>query len=267
MRNAIGVALIAGVVSQFTPQFAPHAMAQAAAMGPAPAGVQAPATEPASAQDVIARYIDAVGGEQRIRAVQQRHKVTTAEFRVDGRTMTMETETFFVAPDKVLTRTKSPVFGEQDIGFDGTVGWFRSAMVATTRELTGRELAAVRPKANVVPTWAHASDLAYAGRRMFEGEEAHVVTWRADSIGAVTEYFDVRTGLMRGQEVVNPVARGPILVIYSDYATRDGHTVPMREVTRMGSDTVATVITTALDHRPIAASVFTPPAELRRKDP
>ena len=94
-----------------------------------------------SADQIIAKYIEALGGEQTLRAVTSRMVTATgdlpAELRNEPR-VSARIEHYQKAPNMELTVTHMPA-GAVSTGFDGQAAWMQDAMGVVT-QFTGLEL-------------------------------------------------------------------------------------------------------------------------------
>lgn len=225
-----------------------------------------PQSEPATAADVISRHVAALGGESALRSVKHRRTVMTTEFRMSGMASSTTVESFYSAPDRVLT--KSAIMGmATESGFDGTIGWTKTGTVAA-EQVTGERLAMIRGAAPTVPDWSKARDLKYIGRRELDGRAMHAITWMSDDHGEIVEYFDAVTGLKRANEQVAPMPGGArkVLLLY-DHGVKDGYTLVTRMDMRSGADTMWTARITVVDHSPIDPKIYAAPAELQGRKP
>jgi hypothetical protein len=97
-----------------------------------------------SAQEVIARYEQAVGGEAAWKKLHSRIRKGTIEFTGLGMKGTVELKE--QAPNKLLLVADVPGLGEFSRGFDGTTGWAEDPQ-SGARIMSGKELADTRREA------------------------------------------------------------------------------------------------------------------------
>jgi len=198
---------------------------------PAP-DVTATATKSAalpSAEEVIARYIRAIGGDAAIRNLKTRTSRGT-EMTTNRMTppQTLPIEILQAAPNKSLIARNDPS-GAALEGFDGSKGWTKDAR--GQREITGRELADVKRRADFFRYLKIKES--YPQMRVLTTEkvrdrEAYVVgaTSRGDSREKL--YFDIETGLLVRQFVVFKTAFGsiPEVTDFDDYREVSGVKLP-----------------------------------------
>src|SRR5262245_54446240 len=94
-----------------------------------------------TAEQVLERYIRALGGEGEIRKITSRIYKGTFELPAFG--ATGSAEIYALAPNKLLTVFTIPGFGVLKQGFDGTKGWAQDPQLGL-RDQTGAELANMR---------------------------------------------------------------------------------------------------------------------------
>jgi hypothetical protein len=170
-------------------------------------------------QQVLARYLEAAGGNEAISKVATRIEKGYIEMR-GGRRAPMER--FHKAPDKLLMVGRLDPKTETLVGYDGKEGWeavpaqnrFRGADTDTVARL--RIDAAFPFELRVTSLWG---ELTVTGREKVGDREAVVL-----SAGETRLYFDTATGLLVRIRQVEPSALGPIPSIadFDDYRPVDG---------------------------------------------
>ena len=178
-----------------------------------------------TAAQVIAKYIEALGGEQKLRAVTTR--VVTANQGIPagpGGTKPVEgtSEKYQKAPNLLVNIYHAPKFTNSN-GFDGKRAWAQAAngRVAETQSLeqirTAREADMLLPlKMRDIYT-----KLTVEGIEKINGHECYVVTGIAKENIPDTYYFDMESGLLvrRSTYVPTPIGKSPYEVNYDDYRT------------------------------------------------
>ncbi len=246
-------------------------VAQAILPGPDDKIVTAKAT-PATASyptadQILAKYIEALGGEQAVRAVTSR--VVTANGDLPTTLLNepraaARIEHYQKAPNLDLTITRLPA-GAISTGFDGQAAWLQDAQGAVT-QFTGVELGRARRDADF-----HLSanlKLAYTrfvvgGIEQVNNRDAYVVIGlpRADSPERL--YFDVQTGLLlRRQSVLTtPLGSSPMNVDYEQYRdVGDGTKYPFLIRTTTTTQRHVVRVERVQNNMPIENSRFTRPA-------
>ena len=201
------------------------------AMGPGPGGPGggrgAGANEGPTADQIVDKYVAAVGGGEAI------HKITTREAK--GETIVADrkspVELYMKAPNLRVSISKMGD-GESYTAFDGTAGWMGN---------TGRE-----PRdMSAEESWAAGMDAEFAlplrlkeifpqlrrGRpETINGEECEVLTGTAQGHAPVRFDFSTKTGLLMRlvRYTDTPMGRMPTQIDYADYRDANGVKVPFR---------------------------------------
>jgi photosynthetic reaction center cytochrome c subunit len=196
---------------------------------PAAPAMQAPAqgTPQPTADDILAKYVSAMGGADAM------HKVTSREMKgsITAMGSTTPIEVLTKAPNKRITITHA-AGGDSFTAFDGTAGWMGSAG-RPAREMSAAESAASSLDAEF-----------YLGLRLKElypqlrrgrpetigGVECDVLNGSAPGRPAVRLYFDKKTGLLvrMVRFADTPMGRLPTQIDYADYKEVDGVKTPYR---------------------------------------
>ncbi|HKO05079.1 MAG TPA: hypothetical protein VJW51_10035 [Candidatus Acidoferrales bacterium] len=201
----------------------------------APAGQSAGKTPGAAssnalptADQVLAHYIRALGGEQVLRKFTAR--VMKGTFEVPAQQISGEAEIDMVAPDRFCSVVRIADAGEFVQAFDGAAGWSYDPQ-SGLRDITGPELDQLRRGSQ----FQH--DLRF--RELFprvrvlervveEGRPAWVL--EATPAGGPAEkfYFDTETGLLVRHDSTQSTPEGEQAIEhrYSDYITVDGAQFP-----------------------------------------
>jgi hypothetical protein len=182
-----------------------------------------------STDEVIARYVRAIGGEHAIATIKTR--VSRGAETTTNRMTPPETlpiEIIQAAPDKLLFSRNNPR-GATLEGFDGAKGWTKDTR--GVRELAGKDLAETKREADffrylkIRETYPQMRVLARAKVR---DREAYVVgaTSREDSREKL--YFDVESGLLVRRSLAFKTAFGsiPEVMDFDNYRDLDGVKVP-----------------------------------------
>ena len=225
--------------------------ALAVALFAAPAAAQ---TLP-PAQQVLARYAQAIGGREKVLSVQSRRLV----YQVTSGGMQIDMEAIQRRPNLgvVVMRTG---MGEIRSGFDGQTGWMITPMGPQIME--GAQLDEVRIRSgfdadvlfNVYETVETTERAEYAGK----------ACWKVRMVSATgveaTRCFDVETGLLVALETTQNGM--PVTAIYQEYRDFDGLKYPSRFTsTAMGQEAVTTLV--SVDHSDIPESEFALPEAVR----
>lgn len=194
-------------------------------------GGEPPAEEslPAAA-DLFVKHIEAMGGEDAIRANASAHTKGTLTIPLQG--LMASIEIWAQAPDLATMTMEVPGLGSFQSGFDGTIAWGTDPMSGAVLK-EGAELAQTRRDSD------YYSDLNYASRYPtmetlgrvqwgpFRAYKVHVV---AQDGQEESVYFDQETGLKVGGERLNETEMGPMPVrmVLEDFREFAGLKIPTR---------------------------------------
>ena len=197
-------------------------VAEAEAKTPAPNGATP------TVDEIIEKYVAAIGGPDAMRKVTSR--VETGSIKVGENSIPIEVIT--KAPNKRVSITHTSSGGESFTAFDGTAGWLGSTG-RPAREMTAAESGASGLDAEF-----------YIGLRLKEifpklrrgrneeigGVEYYTLSGTAPGRPAVRLYFDQKSGLLMRmvRYAETPVGRNPTQIDYADYRDADGVKIPFR---------------------------------------
>jgi hypothetical protein len=149
-----------------------------------------------SAQDVIDRYEQAVGGKAAWEKLHSRIRKGTIEFTDVGLKGTVQLEE--QAPNKLLLVADVPGLGEFSRGFDGTTGWAEDPQ-SGPRIMTGNELADTRREAEFYMP-LRLMDLYpkmdVTRKRKVEGHDVYEVKGGTADGASRTFDFDIKSGYL-----------------------------------------------------------------------
>jgi zinc protease len=212
---------------------------------------QAPSTAPA----ILARYVQAVGGEAAMRAVNSR--ATEGQYD-NGRGLNTRFTIVEDAPNRRVT-----IIGTDPIdsamgsgrGYDGARGWDKNFIGTGLRVLEGRELADAARDADMLRPLHLLDDCESTAVERSGGNDVIVCRNKA---GAVVRFsFDTRTGLMTSQDI-NPGPR-QIHIAYEDYRAVDGLRLPFRTHIDVAGATITYDAASIRQNVPVDGDVFQQP--------
>jgi hypothetical protein len=238
--------------------------AQATAAPPTTSAARADANLP-SAEEILAKYREAIGGEAAIRRHTSRR--ITGKFELPANGMGGPIEVLAAAPNKTRMRIELAGLGIVERGFDGEIGWAIDPAIGP-RVLQGRELDEI----------AHSADYYYdlrspdsgltmtvVERAPFEGRDCYAVRVVRPSGFEVLEYYDAQTGLAAGYQMssTSPMGTVPsVVTVVGDYRKFGPLLIPTSMQQRaMGMDTTLRI--EAVEYDTVPADSFTPPAEIK----
>jgi hypothetical protein len=216
-----------------------------------------PAPPLPSAQEVTARFAQALGGEQAI--AKHQAITTTLRYEIPGKHLVLQ-EITYAKPFKALTVLKYPDGGVDYTGYDGTDAW-----------AVDKDGHVQHAKPEVLPSVRRDADMLYFTHILqyfrsmqtedietFDGQPCYrlkgVNTW-----GIPNEHFyDVKTGLLAGYRFDPSWRGGPkgyTYQMFSDYADFDGSKFARRTVTTNADGSLIETITD-VSYAPIDDSVF-----------
>jgi len=178
------------------------------------------------AEEIVAKYVEAIGGEKAIAGVGT--LVEKGTYTMAGRGVAAQVEIARKAPDLSVTTIVTP-HGGMAHGFDGAGGWARFGDhvegVAGNDLVQEKRWGAIYPGADIASYYKR---LQTAGTEKIDGQDAYRVTgWPAT--GAPEQmYFDEKTGLLvRVTSLADsPLGALPKEVDYGDFREAGGIKVP-----------------------------------------
>ena len=225
-----------------------------------------------SVDQILTKYVQALGGEQAL------HKVTT---RVITGTQYIPTgpgglipvpatiERSQKAPNLVMNTYRTSTYTISD-GFDGTRAWAQAANGRVTEPSATDQMRAKRDADFYLPLDLKQTytQMQVRGVEDVNGHDSYVVTARPQGDRVERLYFDVQTGLLvrKWSSLPTPVGEAPFQVDYQDYRdTGSGVKFPYRIVLnpatpRSEPTAVATIrVTKVQDNAPLDSSKFAKP--------
>ncbi|HEU4558633.1 MAG TPA: DUF4412 domain-containing protein [Longimicrobium sp.] len=213
------------------------------------------------AQQIVDRYVQAIGGRPAFARLASRHMV--AEMSMSG--MSMQMETFTARPNKMVAVVS--VNGMQiTSGYDGQVAWTNSPMTGP-RLMEGAELKQVLDNAQFDRSFdpsASSTSMTTVGERTVDGRACWDVKIVSTNGIESTNCFDKETGLLVATRAKQVSQMGEMEVDSKvlDYKDFDGVKIPTRIVSSMmGQEVVMTV--KSVSHAAIPAAKFELPAEIK----
>jgi zinc protease len=173
-----------------------------------------------TAQSIIDRHIEAIGGKAALKA--HNSVAVKGAMNVPANGMNATLEVFAARPNKILSRTTLEGVGEISEGFDGKVAWsinpMTGPMLATGDELAQKALDADFEGALGIAT--RYESIKTLEKTTFEGRPVYKVALTRKIGGADDiEFYDVETGLKAGAiiERKNPMGTVSVTSSLSDY--------------------------------------------------
>src|SRR6185295_454528 len=191
---------------------------------PAPAG--ATKVTPPTAEQILTKYMEALGGSAAIEKLKTRSMKGTWLAR-DG--VTLGYEVYQSAPDKIYTVLTTPKQGVFERGFNGRTAWEKSAR--RLRDLEGLELFYLKRYPDLfkdIKLQGQFTRISYGGKDKIDGTDVHVLRGFGVDGRGERLYFDAQTGLLLRRISSTPTMVGiiPEQVDYEDYRDVDGLKLP-----------------------------------------
>jgi len=225
------------------------------------AGANAQAALP-TVGEVLAKYVDGLGGKAAIEKLHTRHWKGTLELP-DGTTATLNY--YAKAPNKrrYTIEIQGAILAEQS--FNGTTGWSNSTRDGL-RDLDASELPTERLLAdfysplNIRKSY---TDLVVKGREVVRGAEAYVVEGKQTDGKPRVMYFDVKSGLMVRFVVERDSPDGPLRTdnYLEDYRPVDGVMVPHLQRQESSEFVLVTRLTEVRHNLPLEDAFFEKPVK------
>lgn len=176
-----------------------------------------------SADQILANYVRALGGEQAIRKVTSR-VITATQFIPTGPGGTIpvpaQTEQYQKAPNLVLNVYRTPTYTISD-GFDGTTKWAQDVL-GRVNDAIKIDQGRARRSANFYENLElkqEYSKLTVSGVERVHDRDAYVLIGYPQADTPERLYFDRETGLLlrRASVLPTPLGDNPFQVDYEDY--------------------------------------------------
>ena len=204
--------------------------------------------------DLVRRYVQALGGEEALRAVHAR--VTTGEFN-NGRGLVTPFRIAEQAPNRRVTVIGTPSIDSREgsgRGFDGAAGWDKNFIGTGLRTLDGQELADLQRDADMLRP-LHLLD-SCASTTVESTATKSVIVCTAAQGPRLRMHFDP-AGLLVEQESID--GRGTIRVLFEDYRQVDGVRLPFRTRIILPGATITYTVASIRQNEPVQDAVFRRP--------
>ncbi len=213
---------------------------------------------PASSE-IIARFVEAIGGEEAVRS--HTSATTRGTFDLPAAGLSGETTIYQMAPDKYLESTNMAGIGEALQVYNGEIGWASDPMQGT-RLVEGQMLKDVARAARFYAELEYAEiypEQTTVGETDWNGQTTYQVDLVDTDGNESSHYFAKDTGLLIGIETTqsNEMGTADVTINSSDYKEFGGLMAPTRVVISfMGMEITQTVESVTWDD--VDPSVFEP---------
>lgn len=207
-----------------------------------------------SADEVVAKYIQAIGGEQAIRKVTSRAITGTQIIPTGGGgriPVEAQVVRYVKAPNLLMSVYRTDKFAISD-GFDGMTAWSQDAKgtVANARSFDEMRIKANADLYGAVDLKQQYSGLTVMNMERVNGHDAYLLQSSAQAGGIFEQfYFDAQTGLLLRMVAVQPTPLGnfPSEEDYDDYRnTGSGVKIPFLVTTTPASANSSLAVTSTL---------------------
>jgi outer membrane lipoprotein-sorting protein len=227
--------------------------------GPRPSSPATTASPAPTADDIVAKYIAAVGGADAIKKITSR--IEKGKILANGSETPIEL--FTKAPNKRISITNNPN-GHSITAFDGTVGWLG------TEGRSAREMSAAESwAAGLDAEFSLATRLKEIFPQIRRGRPEEIAGVMCESLNAtapghppVRLWFDQKSGLLMRlvRLAETPVGRNPTQIDYADYREADGVKIPYRWTLSRPNGRFTIQISEVQDNGPVDDARFAKPA-------
>lgn len=189
-----------------------------------------PAGSMPTADQIIEKYVQAIGGKAAIE--KQTSRVSKGTFDLPAFGASGPVEVYEKAPNKTASVININGFGVVQEGYDGKVGWSQDPQ-SGLREKSGSELAAARLDAEFfkpIKVKQLYPKIVVKGKDKVADKEVYVLEATPVDSSVETWYFDTQTGFMVRQdsEREGPQGKQAIQVYLDDYREVDGIKLPFK---------------------------------------
>jgi len=221
-------------------------------------------------EQILAKYVAALGGEQALRSVTSRVITASAELSPNVRgsapMVYVQQTQYFQAPNLYMTTVQRFNGSQTAKGFDGTNAWTQNANGAVT-QATGTDLARAKRDADFYAALNLSKEytrLSLSGIEKVGSSDAYVVIGVPAGDNPERLYFDTQTGLLLRKGTYNTTALGnyTIQTDYSDYRDAGGVKIPflISTVSVSPADTAVIHVERVENNAAIDATKFAKPA-------
>jgi len=184
----------------------------------------APKSDLPTADQILDKYVQAIGGKAVIEKQTSRYSKGTLEIPAFGASGTAEV--YEKAPNKTITIVNIPGFGIINDCFDGTIGWAQDPQNGM-RDKSGPELAASKLDAEFykpIKIKELYPKVVVKGKDKVGDKDVYVLEATPNGGPTETWYFDAQSGLLLRQDAERegPQGKQVVQVFFEDYRVADG---------------------------------------------
>lgn len=175
-------------------------------------------------KQVIANYLEAIGGKEKLAKVKTIVSKGTVNIPQAGMGGTVDMTVTAEGKAKMVLELEG--FGKMESGCDGETVWEMSAMTGA-EVLEGERADQTRMQLSVAPFLNYEKlfdTIKCTGIEKFDGVDCYVVESKKDDAKPIIDYFEKANGLHRGSRIQAITGMGQLEIVtkYSDYREIDG---------------------------------------------
>ncbi len=181
-------------------------------------------------QEILAKYVQAIGGKEANEKIKSRMMKGTLELMPMGVKGTFEN--LSAAPNKSIMKISLEGIGDIIEGFDGTTAWSINPLQGN-RDKQGEELAQTKltydfyRETNLGKLYPK---MELKGTEKICANEAYVVVGTPNNLPSETFYFDTKSGMLLRQDstAISPEGKMPTKTFFEDVREVDGVKIPFK---------------------------------------
>ena len=233
--------------------------------GPEPAAAKpAPAAQP-TADEILARYIEVTGGEDRYRSIESLTASGALEMKGAGMKGTLKTS---IAGGKALTVVELGGVGTIRQGSDGETVWSIDPMTGA-RIIEGVERNQIVRSLDLLAMFnrdKYYKSVTFEGKTEVDGKPVYAVKMVDNDDLPETSYFDVESGLLLKTEGVTRSQMGEMKTVNTveRYGEFDGLKLPIQTSTKIGPVTQVVLLEKVEINPKIDPATFALPPEIKK---
>lgn len=233
----------------------------------APTAPTAPAADESlpSAKEIYEKYLTAIGGKDKMKAITSRQVVMTIEIPAAGVKGTVSM--FQVPPAKAFSETELGGMGKFAQGSDGEIAWEMSPM-AGARILSGKERDTFMRGMRFDSEWNYEGqykDMKTTKTEKVGDKTAYVVEMVSNEGNKETRLFDKDSGLLLASRATATTQMGevPTETLFDDYREVNGIKMSFKQTAKMMGSELKTTVEKAEFNAEIPESKFELPADIK----
>lgn len=214
-----------------------------------------------TAQEIINKYVAAIGGREANEKIKSRMIKATVELSPMG--LKGEAESYTAAPNKYYNRLNLAGVGEIIEGFDSTTAWSINPLQGN-RDKEGQELLQTKLSSNFyreINLDKLYSNWQVKGVEKVGERDTYVLIGTPEGLDPETFYFDTETGILLRNDstLISPQGNAASKVFYEDVREVDGVKVPFKIRNVLSNLEIITTVTEVKNNVTVEDSKFTKP--------